>query len=332
MTVTKLLPAFIWNHIIAYLTEECMEKFYQVDISMPLILPHIYIKNKFIADCTETRIVWYKSEIDPTADYSSIQLKKKFWKHAINNSLVCRNNVNEIMNHIRYHNEMRKYKSTYMYYKIFLKDTAWTRKPGEVYNFDHKQCGIEIIGIKTPTIKPGCSKYYRYSLELQGIDKLIIRNIHFDLSFVVHNTNLLMMDNCIIGCYQFEGYTSYITAVRQILIVNCKFCTDGYLSIKPHQLFDSDNVANPEKIVIISNRFCGDGYKHIFISTTNSISVALKIDICNNSFEGEPAISNRLTNCDLTITGNTSINKTKIDMIRDTNCTDNTLTVYNKNK
>ena len=308
MSTNALLPVFLWDYIRIYLSTSAAEKLIQVSSILHTGLPDLFYKAKFMAQCNQSCIVVYKSDVDPIALSASSSLKGRFWKYALEHKIDCKNVLSDIMNRVSYYNQLRP-ETDHIYYKIFC-HSLFSYEQNEEYLFHHRKCSIEIIGIKQSIIgnyerRPYCE----CDITFRGIESLILRNLVFyNISIIVTNVNSLDINNCTF----LNRMVS--TAVSDVNIIDCKFNGNGHIVINSHNSTDITSIGCLNIVNIIKNQFCGMKIANIMINVKHP-SEAPKINISNNIFAKDPKIKCGILNADLIAIDNKSLYGTVVNIL-----------------
>ena len=303
-----ILPVFLWDIIRMYLPIDAVEKLINADPMFNAVFPDMFYKAKFINQCNQSCIVVYESDIDPTATSTSSSTKKQFWMHALENKINCNNeSVCDIMNRISYHNELRT-GSIHAYYKVFSHYMTLCGA-NENYDFHHKKCSIEIIGI-------GCIhkiSYYNsklhclHKIDFRGIESLVLNGMNcYSLMLTISNVNTLHINNC-----AFRYCILNIKLTRKITITACFFKSNSNIIINSYDPTNCKTTGCLNTVNIIKNQFHEQKSKHIIISVRHS-SETPKINISENKFAKRQKLDQGISNCELT----TVNNEAPIDIIK----------------
>ena len=214
-TCKSILPSFLWNNIVDYLSLDVIYKLVDVNSQFGTIISDNTWKRYFFD--REDDIVFVKCE-SKRIEY--------FWKYACYNYIVC-DNINEMFDIIASDNKInsRYYKNRdLIYYKAFIKTGEYvfnshTNDSNSNYCFDDAKCSIEIFGSNYGDSKTilEASSPSKYNIFLDYIYILFIKNVTFN------NIDLCLKK------YNYDIKLNY--TISQLHITNCIFENKSILII-----------------------------------------------------------------------------------------------------
>ena len=214
-TCKSILPSFLWNNIIDYLSLNVIYKLVDVNSQFGTIINDDIWKRYFFD--RKDDIVFVKCGSERI---------RYFWKYACYNYIVC-DNINEMFDIIASDNKInsRYYKNRDLtYYKAFIKTGEYvfnshTNDSNSNYCFDDAKCSVEIIGSNCDNSKTiiKSSSPSKYNIFIDIAYVLSIKNITFD------NINLCLKN------YNYDIKHDY--TISQLHITNCIFENKSILII-----------------------------------------------------------------------------------------------------
>lgn len=213
-TPKAILPKYLWNYVIEYLSLNDLTKTVKVNSTFDILLDANDWKIKFM-DKRKHDIVVIKCRS---------KRMDNFWIYAWYNYTPCVD-FDNIFSTIEADNRINADidPSNFIYYKVFVKGGIYNVVSTTYvqYDFNNKSCSIEIIGCNNRTIV----EFATNTVEKIGAYRKIIIPRYFSIKHITFKNNSYIFNRC---KYCYDHY-SHLIDIRQpktnsnIILYNCSF-------------------------------------------------------------------------------------------------------------